>query len=129
MFERFCLGGINTLRGYDLNTIGPQLRIPSSETGGDRLFTYGGNRMVVANLEWEVPIYDPAGFRGVAFADAGQAYGEDEAIDLTKFRYDYGFGLRWQSPFGPLRFEWGIPIGKREGESGSVFNFSIGQSF
>ena len=129
LFERFFLGGINTLRGYDLNTIGPQLRIPSSETGGDRLFTYGGNRMVVANLEWEVPIYDPAGFRGVAFADAGQAYGEDEAIDLTKFRYDYGFGLRWQSPFGPLRFEWGIPIGKREGESGSVFNFSIGQSF
>ncbi|MDO8519104.1 MAG: BamA/TamA family outer membrane protein, partial [Deltaproteobacteria bacterium] len=129
LFERFFLGGINTLRGFDLNSIGPQLRIPSQATGRDHLFTYGGNRMLLFNLEYEIPIYDPAGIRTVAFFDAGQSYGEDQAIDLSRLRSDYGFGLRWNSPFGPLRFEWGFPIDKREGESSMVFNFTIGQSF
>ncbi|HBF13906.1 MAG TPA: outer membrane protein assembly factor BamA [Deltaproteobacteria bacterium] len=129
LFERFFLGGINTLRGFDLNSIGPELRIPSSVAGGDGKFTYGGNRMIFFNTEYEVPIYDPAGFRGVLFVDGGQAYGETESVDLSRLRYNYGFGLRWNSPFGPLRFEWGFPIARRNGESFSVFNFSIGQSF
>lgn len=129
LFSRFFLGGINTLRGFDLNSIGPQLRIPSTATGKDHLFTYGGNRMLLFNFEYEIPVYDPAGIRTVAFFDAGQAYGENETIDLTRLRSDYGFGLRWNSPFGPLRFEWGFPINRRSGESSTVFNFTIGQSF
>ena len=129
LFSRFFLGGINTLRGYDLNSIGPQLRIPSTATGPDHPFTYGGNRMVLFNFEYEIPIYDPAGIRTVAFFDSGQAYGENESINLSRLRSDYGFGLRWNSPFGPLRFEWGFPIGRRSGESSTVFNFTIGQSF
>lgn len=129
LFERFFLGGVSTLRGYDLNTIGPSLRIPSSPTGGDRRFIYGGNRMVMANAEYELPIYDPAGIRAVVFFDIGQAYGETESIDLASLRSNYGFGFRWNSPFGPLRFEWGFPIGKKSNESPAVFNFTIGQSF
>ncbi len=129
LFERFFLGGVNTLRGFDFNSIGPSLSIPSSATGGDHDFTYGGNRMMMFNLEYEVPLYDPAGIRAVIFADTGQSYAETESIDILRFRSDYGFGLRWNSPFGPLRFEWGFPIKKREGESFTVFNFTIGQSF
>ena len=129
LFERFFLGGINTLRGFDLNTIGPELRIPSSITGGDHRFTYGGNRLLLFNVEYEIPVYEPAGIRTVIFVDAGQAYAENESIDLSAIRANYGFGLRWHSPFGPLRFEWGFPFTRREGESFSVFNFSIGQSF
>lgn len=129
LFERYFLGGINTLRGFDLNSIGPQLRIPKSATSGDTEFTYGGNRIIMFNVEYEVPLYNQAGLRGVIFADAGQSYAENETIDLTAIRANYGVGLRWQSPFGPLRFEWGFPIDRRSGESFSVFNFSIGQSF
>lgn len=129
LFERFFLGGINTLRGFDLNSLGPEITIPKTPSGGDTPFTYGGNRMLMTNLEYVVPIYEPAGIQSVIFMDAGQAYGETEEIDITKLRADYGFGLRWQSPFGPLRFEWGFPIDRRSGESFSVFNFSIGQSF
>ncbi|MBI2340093.1 MAG: outer membrane protein assembly factor BamA [Deltaproteobacteria bacterium] len=129
LFERFFLGGINTLRGFDLNSIGPELSIPSSATGGDHRFTYGGNRMLMFNLEYELPIYAPAGIGTVMFLDAGQAWAENESIDLTAIRANYGFGLRWHSPFGPLRFEWGFPFKRREGESLAVFNFSIGQSF
>jgi len=129
LFERAFLGGPNTLRGFDLNTIGPQLRIPASATGGDHKFTYGGNRMLLFNMEYEIPVYDPAGIRTVVFVDSGQAFAETESISLSKLRSNYGFGLRWNSPFGPMRFEWGFPIKKRSNESFSVFNFTIGQSF
>lgn len=103
--------------------------MPATATGGDTTFTYGGNKMLMFNTELEIPIYAQAGFYAVTFVDAGNAFGESENVSLTNLRYNYGFGLRWQSPFGPLRFEWGLPINKRAGESGVVFNFSIGQSF
>lgn len=129
LFERFFLGGINTLRGYNLNSIGPQINVPSSATGGDSPFTYGGNKMVLFNAELEIPLYAKSGFYAVGFFDSGNAFAENENIDIRELRSDYGFGLRWQSPFGPLRFEWGFPINKQEGEAGVVFNFSIGQNF
>lgn len=129
LFERFFMGGVNTLRGFDLNSIGPTIRVPRTATGGDQTFTYGGNRMVLFNLEYEVPIYLPAGLKAVAFLDTGQAFGESENISFSKFRSDYGFGFRWNAPFGPMRFEWGFPIAKKSGESSTVFNFVIGQSF
>jgi outer membrane protein insertion porin family len=129
LYSRFFLGGINTLRGFDLNSVGPQISTPSSATGGDSAFTYGGNKMLLFNVELEVPIYAPAGFYVVTFFDSGNAFGEDENIDFSELRLNYGFGLRWLSPFGPLRFEWGFPIDKRENESSTVFNFTIGQSF
>lgn len=129
LFERLFLGGVNSLRGYDFNAVGPTLRIPSSAIGGDKTFTYGGNRSLMFNAELEVPIYAPAGFKAVTFLDSGQTYAETESIDLSRLRANYGFGLRWLSPFGPLRFEWGFPINRQTGESPSVFNFTIGQSF
>lgn len=129
LFNRFFMGGINTLRGYDLNTIGPQLNVPVTATGADRTFTYGGNKMLLFNVELEIPIYPAAGFAAVAFFDAGNSFGEDQNISLSTLRMNYGTGLRWNSPFGPLRFEWGFPINKKSGEPGVVFNFTIGQSF
>lgn len=129
LFDRFFLGGINTLRGFDLNSVGPQITVPSTPTGGDDRFVFGGTKMILFNTELEVPLYAPAGFYAVAFFDSGNAFAEDENIDLTRLRSNYGFGIRWQSPFGPLRFEWGLPINKRSGDSDVVFNFSIGQSF
>ncbi len=129
LFERYLMGGPNSLRGYDLWTVGPSLRIPSGPSGGDTTFVYGGNKMLQLNAELELPIYDPAGLRAVAFFDAGNAYAESEALSLRGLRLDYGFGLRWISPLGPLRFEWGFPINKRPGEAGVVFNFTVGDLF
>jgi outer membrane protein insertion porin family len=55
---------------------------------------------------------------------------------LRNLRYSVGFGFRWQSPIGPLRFEWGIPLDRQQptellgrGEDPIVFEFSIGNSF
>ena len=61
--------------------------------------------------------------------DAGNAFAEDEDLNPLKLRMDGGAGIRWLSPFGPLRFEWGFPFKRRPGEKKSVFNFTIGSFF
>lgn len=129
LYERYNLGGPNSLRGYDPWSVGPSLRLPNGPSGGDTRFVFGGNKMLQINWELEVPIYNPGGFKAVAFVDAGNAFAEEESIGLKNVRTNYGFGLRWISPLGPLRFEWGIPINKRAGEAGTVFNFTIGDFF
>lgn len=129
LFERYFLGGPNSLRGYYPRTIGPTILIPGSTSGPEGGFNYGGNKMMQFNVELELPIYNPAGFKFVTFFDAGNAFSEDQKISFTNLRSDYGFGLRWLSPMGPLRFEWGFPINKQPGEDGVVFNFTIGDLF
>ncbi len=129
LFERYFTGGINSLRGYKPRTIGPTLQIPSTTTGPDETFVYGGDKLLLFNAEYEFPIYDPAGFRGVLFIDAGNAYSENQNYEVFNLKSNWGFGLRWISPFGPLRFEWGLPFKPQPGEDKIVFNFTIGSSF
>jgi outer membrane protein insertion porin family len=74
------------------------------------------------------------------FADAGNAFDADQPysfqLDFLEddanaavLRSAWGFGIRWQSPIGPLRFEWGHAAAPRAGELDQVFEFSIGNSF
>jgi outer membrane protein insertion porin family len=129
LYERYFLGGPNSLRGYYPRTVGPTVQIPSGPAGPDGTFNYGGNKMWQANVELELPLYTPAGFKAVAFFDAGNAYAEQDNFSLRHLKMNYGFGLRWISPMGPLRFEWGIPINRQPGEDSIVFNFTIGDLF
>jgi outer membrane protein insertion porin family len=69
------------------------------------------------------------GIRGVVFLDAGNAWGAEELMDPRVLRTSAGFGVRWNSPVGPLRFEWGFPLRPRPGEDRSMFEFTIGNSF
>ena len=92
----------------------------------------GGTRSWVNNLEIEAPIVRQAGISTVIFFDAGNAYGDvwgRGAIDPTDVRAAYGFGIRWFSPMGPLRFEWGFPVNPRSDERAVVFDFSMGSMF
>ena len=100
-----------------------------------RSFHIGGNMQVIANIEIEFPIFEKVEIHGVVFFDAGNAYNiEDQycqiapfAVDTSKnpcnspldihaYRASWGFGFRWFSPIGPLRFEWGIPFNTLPGE-------------
>ncbi len=128
LFERFYLGGPNSLRGYSPNTIGPRESVVNNQ-GQTVNFVFGGDKMAMFNVELEHPIFDPAGLKFVTFFDAGNSFGEGEFLDFSQMRLDWGFGLRWISPMGPLRFEWGFPIDKNADESGTVFNFTIGTFF
>jgi outer membrane protein insertion porin family len=136
--EQYLLGGINTLRGYTLNSISPTLLIGTGARG-DFYATYfptGGNKEFLANFEIIFPIVPKAGVSGVLFFDAGNVYAASEnffhdpqyKLPLGLFTA-VGFGLRWFSPVGPLRFEWGIPLTPRPTDQGVLFEFTIGNSF
>ena len=129
LYERYYTGGVYSLRGFMPRAIGPKLRIPSTAAGGDYEFVYGGNKLLLFNGEIEFPIYNPAGLKWVFFMDAGNSFAEAESYSLTELRSDWGLGLRWLSPIGPLRFEWGVPFNQKAGEDPVVFNFTIGSLF
>jgi outer membrane protein insertion porin family len=129
LFERFFVGGIFTVRGFERNSIGERLYITSSPDGDLAPITIGGIKELILNAEIEFPIFKEVGIRGVVFLDAGNAWGGDETFDPFDLRTSAGFGFRWNSPVGPLRFEWGFPLAPRAGEDSSVFEFTIGNSF
>ena len=131
VFERFFAGGINSVRGYVLNTLGPSVRVLGSgdPQAPDQRLPVGGNQLALVNFEIEFPIIQPAQIRGVVFYDAGNAFTAEERITWAGLRKSYGFGIRWFSPIGPLRFEWGFPIDRREGEQPRQFEFTIGSFF
>jgi len=61
--------------------------------------------------------------------DAGNAFAEEDAVSLMALRSSAGFGFRWWSPMGPLRFEWGFPLRPKRDEEPMVFEFTIGSAF
>jgi outer membrane protein insertion porin family len=145
--HRFRAGGILSVRGYDPFSLGPSIRgmgyrdtrIPRSQFVGtddpaaadDRLVV-GGTETWVNNFELESPILKSAGISVVAFFDAGNTFGDpwgEGMFDPTGLRFSAGAGVRWFSPIGPLRFEWGVPIGRFPDERTSVFDFTIGSAF
>ena len=116
--------GYRALAAPELQTA--LVRDPTTLLNG---FHIGGNKQLYVNTEIELPILDAAGIRLVTFLDMGQAYDDDDNIELEALRYSAGFGIRWWSPMGPLRFEWGFPLDPRPDEEPVVFEFTIGNSF
>jgi outer membrane protein insertion porin family len=95
----------------------------------DETEAIGGNKYALFNLEYQFPLNKKAGLGGLIFFDGGQAFAEGDDIEFGDLRTSAGAGVRWRSPFGPLRFEWGVPLDQQEGEDASVFEFSVGSSF
>ena len=133
IFERYFVGGPLTVRGFIRNSLGPTISVfdsirPDSGTIDQNI---GGTQQMLMNAEYEFPIFQTVGIRGVVFADGGNAFNRADpfADKIDALRFAWGFGIRWFSPIGPLRFEWGFPFAPNEDESSSVFEFSIGNFF
>ncbi|MBN21985.1 MAG: outer membrane protein assembly factor BamA [Bdellovibrionaceae bacterium] len=124
--EKFYLGGPNNMRGFGTFLLGPTQ--PSS-TGF--LVPLGGETEFFTMFELEYPIVKEAGLKLVTFFDAGNSFAGNPLIgdEAFRLRMDYGFGVRWFSPIGPLRFEWGFPIRPKPGEDDFNFWFFIGPPF
>ena len=129
LFERFFLGGMNSVRGFAERSIGP--RATSCVTDDEDTATctqtndvIGGDKSAFFSAEILFPILEQYGLRGVAFFDMGNAF--NGSISLSDFRRSVGIGGRWMSPFGPLRVELGFPLSKQPGDDTSVIGFSIG---
>ncbi|MBW2725584.1 MAG: BamA/TamA family outer membrane protein [Deltaproteobacteria bacterium] len=93
----------------------------------DETDVIGGNKFVLMNLEYRFPLSEEVGLQAVFFVDGGNAYAEGETLfDVTDWRYAYGGGLLWFSPFGPLQIVLGFPIDPLSIEKSPVFEFSVG---
>jgi outer membrane protein insertion porin family len=121
-FERYYLGGPNTIRSFKSREISPE------DSSGTLI---GGNVQVLGNLEYSVPL--PFGIRAAVFFDAGNVYGPDQSVhtpvDLTNLKYAVGPGLRWNSPFGPIRVDYGVNPNPKSGEKFGNIQFSMGSAF
>jgi outer membrane protein insertion porin family len=116
IFDRYVLGGINSLRGF--RYIGPTYAGTSD--------VIGGNTMLVFNAEIVFPFIKDAGMKGVIFYDAGNSWNDE--YDIGDLRQSVGLGLRWYSPIGPLRLEYGRIIDRRglNDDSDGRWEFTIG---
>jgi outer membrane protein insertion porin family len=153
IFARFYLGGIYDLRGFEFRSVGPRLPLTSSTDPNSPPISnganIGGNLQYFQNLEIEFPIVESVGLKGVLFTDAGNSWNLEQNYcraaqgvineetspcfrglsSIRNLRTSYGFGFRWFSPLGPLRFEWGYPFKPLSYERASQFEFTIGNFF
>jgi len=118
-YERFYLGGINSVRGYEWRYISP-----INENG----IKVGGTEFLQLNAEYTFPIIQESGLVGLVFMDAGNAWA-DNTVSYSGLRKSVGFGIRWYSPMGPLRLERGYIIDSLPGEGSGRWEFSMGGSF
>lgn len=118
--ERFFMGGLYSLRGFEYRKVGPL------DEDGEAV---GGNRSFLLNFESVYPLIKDANIRGVLFFDAGNVWADGEEVDVGDLRYGAGFGFRWYSPMGLLRLEWGFNLDPEPGEEKPGWEFSIGSLF
>ena len=121
VYQKFMLGGLNSVRGFDYGDISPL----DPETG-DRI---GGTKMMFFNFEFRFPLLKEQGITGVVFYDAGNVFEEDESYTFIDMRSSVGTGIRWYSPLGPLRLEYGWNLYPREHERSGKWEFMIGGEF
>ncbi len=123
VFERFYVGGIDTIRGFDYTHISPR-----DKTYGDVI---GGDRMAIVNLEYMWNFQKDLGMAIVPFIDAGFNIDSDYMQVYDHIVATAGLELRWRSPMGDLRIAYGIPL--TEDYSGRQqpgrFEFTMGHQF
>ena len=123
--ERFFAGGDSTVRGFALDRLGSQATLNAEG------FPTGGNALVVLNTELRTPYVKGVGL--VGFVDAGNVFLRAGDVDLTDLRTTAGLGIRYRSPLGPLRFDIGFKLDRRDFSRGTerrvVYHLSLGQAF
>ncbi len=122
-YEKFYLGGINSIRGYKTRTVAVTYTDP--ETG--REYEVGGDIMWFTNLEYHFPLVKAGGLRGLVFYDAGNVY--ESEWDFSNIKQSVGAGIRWASPMGPMRLEWGYVLNPEPDEDTNNWEFSMGGFF
>ena len=118
--ERFFLGGMHSIRGYKYGDVSPE-----DEAG----YEYGGDKYLLFNAETIFPLSEEINLKGVVFFDMGNVWESGESILSSSLKKSVGAGLRWNSPFGPLRIEYGYKLNKERDESAGRLDFSVGGVF
>ena len=120
--ERFYAGGDTTIRGFALDRVGTP-----GKTLDDDLLPIGGNGLVIFNAELRAPVTRALGV--VGFIDTGNVFETAADITLAELRTAVGGGVRYKSPFGPIRFDVGFKVDRYPGERLTAWFVSFGQAF
>ena len=119
IFDRYFLGGANTLRGFSFRKVGPK------DGDGEPI---GGNMFYNATAEYTFPIIERV--RGAFFFDIGEVERNAYTFSIADLKSDAGIGVRLNLPIGPLRLDYGYPImtDRETGKNGKI-QFSVGYQF
>ena len=115
--EKFYVGGLSSVRGFRYGEAGPM---------DENDEPIGAKNQMFFNFEWIFPIYKPAGVKGVLFFDTGAGF---DSWNSLRMRTAAGAGIRWFSPLGPIRLEFGFNLNPKDDERTSLFDFAIGTQY
>ncbi|MDD4196949.1 MAG: outer membrane protein assembly factor BamA [Syntrophorhabdaceae bacterium] len=115
--EKFYVGGLNSIRGFRYGEAGPM---------DENDEPIGAKNEMYFNFEWIFPLYKPAGVKGVLFFDTGAGF---DSWSSLRMRTAAGAGIRWFSPLGPIRLEFGFNLNPKGNERKSLFDFAIGTQY
>ncbi|NOQ13617.1 MAG: outer membrane protein assembly factor BamA [Methyloprofundus sp.] len=154
-FENYFAGGVNSVRGWRDNTLGPRDNCNGTcNFNGTEPRPYGGNIKILGNTELIFPIpfmSDVESVRLMAFFDIGTVAGGyidydegnpdckpsdvtcysriESGLSFDDFRYSTGVAAKWLSPFGALQISYAIPLNDQPGDELQSFQFSFGSQF
>ena len=108
------------MRGFEFGSISPR----------DKTGEYvGGEKMMYYNVEFRFPVLKEQGIVGLVFYDCGNVWTENERYSFSDLRKSAGAGVRWYSPMGPLRLEYGKNLDPYDWEESGKWEFSVGGMF
>jgi len=129
--EKFYMGGIGSVRGYESYSLSPTTVEDANATNGVR--RYGGEYSATNSFELSFPLVPAAKMRLVTYLDWGyigtteKENGDYKVKNLS--RGGFGAGLEWFSPVGPIQLMFSKPLAEEEGDETSLFEFTMGQRF
>lgn len=129
--ERFYLGGIGSVRGYESYSLSPKTKEDPNADDGIR--RYGGEYSAINSFELSFPLVPKAKMRLVTYLDLGYigtTEKEEDGYNIENLtRGGFGAGLEWFSPVGPIQLMFSQPLMDEPGDKTSVFEFTMGQRF
>lgn len=120
--ERLFAGGRTSHRAFGQDALGI-----IGQTVNDQLIGYGGNGLLLFNVEWRQRL--TGGLGAAFFFDDGNTWDDWRKVNLGEIRPGVGVGLFYMTPVGPVRIDYGMKLDKKPFETLGVFNFSVGYAF
>ena len=132
--EKFYMGGIGSVRGYQSYSLSPMKYDPTGYDtyNGQRIRRVGGTSTFSNNVEMSLPLVPSAKMRLVTFVDWGVITDNVTSNLVTPnmiSRGGYGMGIEWFSPVGPIQLMFAKPLFEKPDDKTSVFEFTMGQRF